>query len=77
MRELIFTIIASYFPKTVRDWNSLPISAIEAHTVNSFCNQLSLFLIVNNYCNVCNYNLCDLHPRHTSSADCLVINNKE
>ena len=39
----------SYFPKTVRDWNSLPISAIEAHTVNSFCNQLSLFLIVNNY----------------------------
>ena len=42
----------SYFPKTVRDWNSLPISAIEAHTVNSFCNQLLLFLIVNNYCNV-------------------------
>ena len=34
----------SYFPKTVRDWNSLPISAIKAHTVNSFCNQLSLFL---------------------------------
>ena len=32
------------------------------------------------YCNVCNCNLCDLHPRHTSSADCLVINknkNKE
>ena len=28
------------------------------------------------YCNVCNCNLCDLHPRHTSSADCLVINNK-
>ena len=42
----------SYFPKAVRDWNSLPISAIKAHTVNSFCNQLSLFLIVNNYCNV-------------------------
>ena len=29
------------------------------------------------YCNVCNCNLCDLHPRHTSSADCLVINNKK
>ena len=28
------------------------------------------------YCNVCNCNLCDLHPRHTSSADCLVINNQ-
>ena len=28
------------------------------------------------YCNVCNCNLCDLHPRNTSSADCLVINNK-
>ena len=69
----------SYFPKTVRDWNSLPISAIKAHTVNSFCNQLSLFLlliIIVMYCNVCNCNLCDLHPRHTSSADCLVINNK-
>ena len=36
----------SYFPETVRDWNSLPISAIEAHTVNSFCNQLSLFLLL-------------------------------
>ena len=43
---------ATYFPKTVHDWNSLPTSAIEAHTVNIFCNQLSLFLIVNNYCNV-------------------------
>ena len=30
----------SYFPKTVHDWNSLPISAIDASTVNSFSNQL-------------------------------------
>jgi len=30
----------SYFPKTVRDWNSLPIPMIEACTVNSFCTQL-------------------------------------
>ena len=29
----------NYFPKTVRDWNSLPISAIKARTVNSFSNQ--------------------------------------
>ena len=34
------------------DCTKMPISAIEAHTVNSFCNQLSLFLIVNNYYNV-------------------------
>ena len=38
----------SYFPKTVRDWNSLPISAIEASTVNSFSNQLCNLLIVYN-----------------------------
>ena len=30
----------SYFLKTFRDWNSLPISAIEANTLNCFYNQL-------------------------------------
>jgi len=38
----------SFFPKTDRDWNLLPISAIEAHTVNSFCNQLSIFFLIVN-----------------------------
>ena len=38
----------SYFPKTVHDWNSLPISAIKASTVNRFSNQLCNLLIVYN-----------------------------
>ena len=38
----------SYFLKTLRDWNLLPIPAIEASTLNCFTNQLRKLLIVNN-----------------------------
>ena len=36
----------SYFPKSFRDWNLLPISAIEAATLDNFTNQLRELLIV-------------------------------
>jgi len=38
----------SYFLKTFRDWNLLPISAIEACTLSNFTNQLRGLLIVYN-----------------------------
>ena len=37
----------SYFLKTIRDWNSLPIPIIEADTMNCFSSQLHDFLICN------------------------------
>ena len=36
----------SYFLKSFRDWNLLPISAIEAATLDNFTNQLRKLLIV-------------------------------
>ena len=66
----------SYFLKTFRDWNSLPISEIEANTLNCFYNQLcTLYIVIISNCNLfMHYRTCDLHPRQTSCAACLVIN---
>ena len=30
----------SYFPRTIKDWNSLPVSVIESETVDTFTNYL-------------------------------------
>ena len=33
----------SFFPNTIRDWNSLPLNVIEARSINSFRAQLNMF----------------------------------
>ena len=33
----------SFFPNTIRDWNSLPLNVVEAQSVNSFRAKLDMF----------------------------------
>ena len=33
----------SFFPNTIRDWNSLPLNVVEARSINSFRAQLNMF----------------------------------
>ena len=39
---LIFQLY-SFFPNTIRDWNSLPLNVVKAQSINSFLAQLDLF----------------------------------
>ena len=33
----------SYFPRTIREWNSLPDSTIEASSLDQFLNKLTIY----------------------------------
>ena len=40
----------SFFPNTIRDWNSLPLNVVEAQSVNSLRAKLDMFGLFVFYC---------------------------